>query len=329
MVTRSQKIRLGVFISVSVFAILVMIGVILAPKIFEIRDVYYIGFRDISVTGLQEGGSVKYQGITVGYVSDITIDPKDIRRIIVEVSLDHGVPIREDTEAEIMFLGITGLKLVELKGGSMQAKTLAPGGYIKAGKSIAVAITGRAEVIAEKAEMVLNNIAMMTDMPQRESFLTLIDNTAGTMNELNTILKKNNESLVRIVANIEKISEEMKPMVGSANRTLNRIESLVLSDTLGNIAENISEVTETLKNAELLKLVQEGVMTLERTNSLLKDSEITFSKSRSDLVATIESLREAVDFLNQFSRLVSEDPSVIVRGSRPKDAPDYGLERTK
>jgi predicted transcriptional regulator with HTH domain len=60
---------------------------------------------------------------------------------------------------------------------------------------------------------------------------------------------------------------------------------------------------------------------------MLRDFEITFSKSRTDLVYTIESMKESADYLNQITRLVSEDPSILVRGTKPKDAPDRHLEK--
>ena len=66
---------------------------------------------------------------------------------------------------------------------------------------------------------------------------------------------------------------------------------------------------------------------LEHTNNLLRDVEIIFSKSRTDLYFSIESMRESADYLAQFSRTISEDPSVLIRGARPQNAPDDLLER--
>ena len=103
MVTRSQKIRLGIFVTISMLILLATLGIVTTRKFFEARDTYYVGYYDISVTGLQEGGSVKYQGINVGYVSRISIDPEDIRRVIVEVSLDKGTPIRKIPTRRLRF----------------------------------------------------------------------------------------------------------------------------------------------------------------------------------------------------------------------------------
>lgn len=327
MVTKSQKIRLGIFITVSVVAMVLLIGVIVAPQFLEKRDIYYIGYRDVSLTGLQKGGVVKYQGLTVGHVSNISIDPNDIRRVIVEVSLDHGTPIKEDTYAEIAILGITGLKVIELRGGSNEAKPLKPGSFIKPGKSVTEAITGKAEIIAEKTEAILNNIASLTTAENREKMLRLLDNSSRAIEELYDILRKNNRTLTTTLANTEKITTDLQGMVISTRNTMDNLQALTGSDTLKQVISNLAEITNTLKQAELVQLVNELNTALEHTNNMLREVEITFSKSRTDLSYSIAALRESAEYLNQFSRMITEDPSILVRGVQPKNAPDFKLEK--
>jgi len=327
MVTKSQKIRLGIFITVAIAASIFLIGVIVAPHFFEVRDVYYIGYRDVSLTGLQKGGAVKYQGLTVGTVSNISIDPNDIRRVIVEVSLEHGTPIKEDTYAEVAALGITGLKLIELRGGSNESKTLKPGSFIKPGRSVTEAITGKAEVIAEKAELILNNIANLTTEENRAKMLKLLDNTAKATEELYDILNKNNQSFTNLVKNSEKVTYDLQGMIISTQNTMQNLEQLTRSDTLHQVLQNLAEITNTLKQADLVRLVHELNTALEHTNNMLREVEITFSKSRADISYSITSLKESADYLNQFSRMVAEDPSILVRGAKPRNAPDFNLEK--
>ena len=121
MISRSHKIRLGIFFAVSLVSFVVLIGVIVVPTILETKDKYYIGYRNLSLTGLMEGSSVKYHGLNVGSISDISIDPKDIQQVNVEISLEKGTPIKTDTRADVTALGITGLKVIELLGGSNEA----------------------------------------------------------------------------------------------------------------------------------------------------------------------------------------------------------------
>jgi phospholipid/cholesterol/gamma-HCH transport system substrate-binding protein len=327
MVTKSQKIRLGIFITVAVIVLLSTVAVVLVPRYFETRDTYFIGFRDISITGLIEGGTVKYHGLNVGSVSRIFIDPKDIRRVIVEVSLDHGTPIKEDTEAEINFLGITGLKVIELVSGSNESNYLLPGGFIKPGRSITEEITGKAEVIAGQAERVLNNIATLTDAANRERIVALADNTNRTLTELYDLLQKNNQAMTNTLANAEVISVDLRETAGLARRTMGNVRSLSRSDSLRQILGNFAEFSQTLKEADLVRLILELNQTLDRSNRMLAEVEKSFARSHEDVVETITAARETIDNLNQFSRLISEDPSILLRGGKAKDAPDYLLEK--
>lgn len=317
---------MGVFIALSCLALLATFFIILAPRFFENRDIYYIGFRDTSVTGLQEGGAVKYHGLTVGFINDIYIDPKDLRRVIIEVSLEHGTPIKVDTKAEIAFLGITGLKVIELQGGASDAADLEMNGFIETGRSITDEITGKAEIIAEKAEIVLNNLAELTTKANQDKIFSTVERLSIIMVQIHELLRKNEKSITNTLSNAEDFSYELGDLSLSAKNTIQNLEKLTRSDSLKQIIGNLADVTHELKEAEIVKLVQDINVTLIHTNKMLQDIEATFAKSRTDLVYTIESLKESSEYLNQFSRMISEDPSILVRGTRPKDVPDTKLE---
>lgn len=327
MVTRSQRIRLGIFISLSLAALFVSLIIIIAPRVLEKHDLYYVAFEDVSVTGLQEGSAVKYQGLQVGYVSDIRIDPEKINTVILELSLDQGVPIKVDTRAEINFLGITGLKLIELRSGSNAADDLPPGSYIESGRSLTEEITGKAEVLAEKAELILNNLIRVTSDANAERVLSMVDTVAHAVEIFNTFVKTNRGPFGRTLQNAEQFSNELDSITYYATSLIKSWDSFAKSDTLNQIVANFAEVTQELTEAELVRLFYEIGVTLEQTNHMLKDVEISFATSRVDLVYTIEQLKETSDYLNQFSRLISEDPSILVRGAEPQNAPDFDLER--
>jgi phospholipid/cholesterol/gamma-HCH transport system substrate-binding protein len=325
MISKSQKIRLGVFVTLGCIAFLAVVGVLVVPKLLEQRDIYFIGFRDASVTGLVEGGTVKYQGLTVGFVSNISIDPKDIRRVIVEISLDHGTPIKEDTQAEMALLGITGLKLIELRSGSNESKPLKPGAFIQAGASMTDRLTDSAEAIARKAQTVMDNLAEITDRENRAKLVQLMENSNQTLSELHSLLLRNRTVIDTTLSNTQALSTDARQIARLTRQTMTRVDQIVESDSLNMILHNLVEITESIKKADLVRLMQEMNTTLERSNRMIRDLETAFTKSRADILSTIESLKETSDNLNQFTRVLSEDPSVLVRGVKPKDPPDDKL----
>jgi len=327
MTTRSQKIRLGIFVVVALTAMLITIGIIVAPKLFEVKDVYYIGYENLSLIGLQEGGPVKYHGLTVGSVSDISIDPIDISRVIVEVSLEHGTPIKQDTRADIELLGITGIKVIELRSGTSDSPYLKPGDFIMPGTSITEMITGQAEVMLEKLEIILNNLAVFTEAENREKIMRLVDNSAATLGEISSLLKENHDELANSIRNFESISDELRELVINSNITMARVAKLAGSDTTDMVMSNLADITNALKEAELTGLIQEMNTTLYHTGQVLKEIDATIAKNRSDVGYSVQAIKESVEYLNQFSRMITEDPSILVRGAEPKNAPDFNLEK--
>lgn len=86
----------------------------------KIYDIYFQG----SVTGLKEGAQVLYRGVPVGTVQSVIIDPKNIEKIRVRISLKETTPIRLDTQASLEMQGITGIAFVQLTGGSPSSPPL-------------------------------------------------------------------------------------------------------------------------------------------------------------------------------------------------------------
>ncbi|MCC7430870.1 MCE family protein, partial [bacterium] len=89
MITKSQKIRLGIFLSVSTFIFVSIIVILTGSKILEKRDTYFVRYSNVSIQGLEIGSQVKYNGIPIGRVENIALDPKDVESIIIEVSIKN------------------------------------------------------------------------------------------------------------------------------------------------------------------------------------------------------------------------------------------------
>jgi phospholipid/cholesterol/gamma-HCH transport system substrate-binding protein len=213
MISRSQKIRLGIFITVSLAILFIAIAVLSVDRFLQKRDIYYVAYHDISISGLDVGSAVKYLGITVGSVQDIEIDPEDINRIIIKVGIKKGTPIRNDVRADISTISITGIKLIELRGGTNEAPLLKPGEFIQTGTSFADEISGKAEVIADKIELLLNNLLVITQDNNRQRLNQLLEESAGTMAQLNTMLSTNKTGIVSSLKNIDSLTHYLAATV--------------------------------------------------------------------------------------------------------------------
>jgi phospholipid/cholesterol/gamma-HCH transport system substrate-binding protein len=111
---------------------LFVIGLVIAAALFFVwlvnaahRDdvLYRIRFAE-SVSGLAPGDPVKFQGVDVGTVKQMAIDPGDPSRVQVDVALRKEAPVKTDTKATLKLKGFTGVVFIELSGGSAEAKSL-------------------------------------------------------------------------------------------------------------------------------------------------------------------------------------------------------------
>lgn len=67
-----------------------------------------------AIGGLSPQAQVRYRGIRVGKVRDISIDPDNPREIQVRIDIPERYPVTAATRARLSYLGVTGLALIDL-----------------------------------------------------------------------------------------------------------------------------------------------------------------------------------------------------------------------
>jgi len=304
-VTRAQKARLGIFLLVSGSILVAMLVIVTSTKLFEKRDLYEVRYKDVSVSGLEVGAQVKYHGVRVGRVEEIFIDQEQIETIVVVLSLERGTPVKTDVEAVVASLSLTGIKIIELIGGSTEAPLLEPGSEIPAGESSIQWITGKAEAVSEKLELVLTNLARWTSGENEERIFQLIDNTAAALFDLHIILAENRDNIAKTVENLEIASADMR--------------NLAASEAIRRAFANLDTTTSELQAAELGKAVVELREALVQARNTFSHLDLTLLKGRHDILTSLEILRESLDSFNEFTRIISEDPSLLLRGTKVEE----------
>ena len=123
METHARYFLIGVF-SLSILAVLLLFALWLGKlELGKDYQDYDIRFEE-SVAGLAKGGLVQFQGVQVGEVRKLKLDPIDPRVVIVRVRMTEQTPIKTDTKAQLSFTGLTGVAVIELIGGTPGARLL-------------------------------------------------------------------------------------------------------------------------------------------------------------------------------------------------------------
>lgn len=333
MKTRAQKVRLGIFIFISLLLLLSLVIFFTVNNLFGKSDNYLVSYRDISVSGLEVGSPVNYLGISIGSISDIFIDPGDINVVIVELALKPGTPIKKDAYADIVSMGITGLKTIEIRGGSNESEFLGKGEYIKAGSSAAEEITGRANIIAQKAEKVINNLQIFTD-PQN---LIKISDAAWNINLLSsqmtltirmidTLIRENRSSVNESVNSAKLALLNLGESSLTLKKSISTINDIIQSDTLRNLISNTNGIAQQLRETDLKLFVQNLADATDQTKQLLTKLNQNLDYNSRELSESIRSLRITLSNLEETSNMINTDPSVLIRGSRDANIPDKRLK---
>lgn len=108
------------YIAVGSFVLLVIaMGVLFVYWYSDSRDhrsyMRYEIYFDGSVSGLSEGGPVRYLGVDVGRVQRIRIDQRVANRVQVVADIDATTPISARTLAQLSLQGVTGLLYIDLQ----------------------------------------------------------------------------------------------------------------------------------------------------------------------------------------------------------------------
>jgi phospholipid/cholesterol/gamma-HCH transport system substrate-binding protein len=90
------------------------------------RTMYRIRFEN-TVSGLLTGAAVLFNGIRVGEVTALALDPSNPNLVTATIAVAAGTPVRADTKVGLDFQGLTGVPVIALQGGSKPVGTTSPG----------------------------------------------------------------------------------------------------------------------------------------------------------------------------------------------------------
>lgn len=310
METRAHHVIIGAF-AIGIFLAAMAFVLWLSKSSIDREFAYYDIVFTEAVTGLSKGGTVQYNGIKVGEVTQLSLAKDDPRKVIARVRLDTDVPIKQDTRAKLGLLGVTGVAFIQLSGGSPSSPLLKP--------------TPQHPVPV---------------IPSEESALSkLLASGSDIITSVNDLLLRANEVLSR--ENIDRISATLSNLEGVTS-TINS-QRVDLGVALKQLADASSELKHTLvsvnsmaattndlmnNNArQVLESTNKALESVDRvanaTNSLIGDNRAAISEFSDQglrqLGPTIVELRETLRSLKQVADRLSDSNSVLLGRDQPKE----------
>jgi phospholipid/cholesterol/gamma-HCH transport system substrate-binding protein len=223
----------------------VMIAIVLwlaAGGAFQKKYDPYLAVEDESVAGLNVNAPVKYNGVDVGMVREIHLDPDNPERVILLFAIERGTPIKEDTVAVLKTQGLTGIAYVELSGGARNSpplRTIAGNAHpvIRTKPSLSARLENVLTTVLAKLDSTSSNINAVLSDENRAAFTHTLANLAAVTHAIaarKETLAAGITSAAKTFDNSARLSAELRGQLGPVIERIGRSADAV--EKMGNEA---------------------------------------------------------------------------------------------
>lgn len=248
---------------------------------------YVVEFSE-AVRGLSRGSTVQYNGIQVGEVVDLGLDPADPSKIRVRILIDSITPVRADTRARLMMTGLTGRAVVELTGGAPNSPELP---RVDGQDPVIRSEPSPFSKLFDNGDLLLNNVAALAASgrdfltPQNaQAFSTLLQNLAL----LSETVAGQAQSLQQVMADLSAISSGTQKALADASSLMSTTERVVGTqgvDTLEALQRTLQAIEKTSRSvgsviADNRQSLAQGALGLSELGPMLKELRATLAALR-------------------------------------------------
>lgn len=308
METRANHLLIGGF---ALAVVLVTLASLLwLGKFGNDRNValYDIVFAE-SVIGLSKGSVVSYNGVPVGDVAALAVDPKDLGRVVVRVRIGDPGLMRRDTQATLGFAAVTGVADIRLSGGSLDSPKLTGDKgvpVITATLSPLAKFTASGEDIMVNINEVVTRISELLSTENRAHVSAVLNN----LDALATTLGDEREALGEAIRQLSSASTQLRSTLAGIEGAAQSARALV--DGQG--APLVGEVRRAVEKLDALATSLDG---------LVNDNRFAISsfsqQGLRQVGPALDELRATLASLQALSEQLSRSDSVLLGNPQPRE----------
>ena len=253
------------------------------------------------VSGLSVQAPVKYNGVSVGYVESIALNHQDPQQVRLLLAIEQGTPVTTSTTAKLYSQGITGLTYIGLTAESAHAELLnaKPGQKyptIPSRPSLLLQLDTALRDATDNFREITRSFKQVFD---RENAKYLKD-SLNQLDVFTKVLARHNKDISQTLTNANQLMKN----AASASEDLPAIlaELKKGSKSFAVAARAVTEAGQQVRktmldSSQTIKIFNDDI--LPPTTDLLDELEITVSD------------------INQLTRELKQNPSVLIRGRTP------------
>jgi len=271
----------------------------------RVEWVPYLIATKLTVSGLNPQAAVRYRGLEVGKVSEITFDPNELGQILVRFNVQPGTPITQSTYATLGYQGVTGIAYLQLDDDDTHPVKM-PSSTDKVARielrpSVLDWLQNRGQAILANAEEMTNRINVLLEPENREAILATINNIGEAASEFKKIPRQLQPTLSKLPA-----------LTNQAHDTLNEVASLSKdAKTLTNHLNGIA--TRLQASGGAIDTISGSATQFGSAASRIEDDSLSLA---TDAHTSLSKLNDTLDNLNEY-------PNSVLFGA-PAPAPGPG-----
>jgi len=304
METRAHHVLIGLF----------TLGTAVAALLFALWMSYAEGERNYqpyrilferSVSGLSVGSKVQYNGIEVGDVTELTLNPDDPRQVIASVRVYEDTPIKTDTRAKLSFASITGSMSIQLYGGTPESSRLinqtddmAP--FITADPSPIATLFDEGETMIQNINSILLNVNDLFNDGNREQAGTILTSIA----QITEMIASQQTALDQNMALFGEVSRQATATLESID-TLSQEATQLLRRDGQQMMQSAASASRDVASAA------QRIEQLVNDNAAAVDSTL---QGAQDIAPALSALRSTLTNLERITRQLEESPADFFLG---------------
>jgi phospholipid/cholesterol/gamma-HCH transport system substrate-binding protein len=296
---------------VGVVVLILLVGLLSAMLWLSVglhRKTYhmYTVYLHEAASGLSKDAAVKFNGVQVGYVSEIKLNKHDPRQVEIILDIEAGTPITTSTAATLISQGITGVTYIGLSAGSSDLTPLQkmpgePYPVIPAKPSLFNQLDSLLKEVSESIGKVSIQAQHIFNKENARHLRHILENTEKLTGTIAND-SKNIDSTIKnadvFLGNLAKSSHDFPRLIHELETGISKFKMMAdsLSKAGGSVTSTMSSGRNTLDKLSLETLAPASTL-LRRLNAISAN-------------------------LEQISNEIRQNPSVVIRGSTaPKPGP--------
>lgn len=222
-----------------------------------------------AVRGLSRGSAVQYNGIRVGEVRGLSLDPQDLRHVRARISVQTMIPIKQDTRARLALTSITGQSVIELSGGSPNSPALSAKDD---GVPVIMATPSPIAQLMSGGEELVGNVSTLIDRANAILSPENAEHVTASLDQLQHVLSKlstASDDVPALIAQLNKTGEQAGSFFDHSRTLLDKQGKQVM-DSMQETLNSLSKVSDQLNqlvadNSDMLGRGAQGLAELEPT----------------------------------------------------------------